>query len=304
MKRALLLPICLLCVGLVGCVNNIKGVAPLMQYEEAGKYSVGNFSYEAAEVKKVRVDWIAGEVCLLQSNASTLQVKETGELTSDQQLHYLWEEGVLTIRYCASGYSGTFPVNSKELTLEIPAGIDVSVDSVSGGITLREGIFGEVKLDTTSGNISLGSVASDACRLNTVSGSMQAEELVCGENLKADTTSGRILIQRLEAPIADLGTVSGDLNLELFSGQSVKLETTSGAIKLMVEAGQDIELESVSGSIELQLGDGISGASVDFDSSSGTFHGDGYKMEGGRHVFGDGTCQIQVETTSGNLTIK
>lgn len=294
-----------ICTGFAGCtVTNVGGITSINQYENGEKYSVGNFSYAAAEVKKVQVDWVAGEIHLIQSGSDTLHAEETGELTADQQLHWLLEEGVLTLRYCASGYAGTFPANGKALTLEIPTGIDLSVDSVSGGIVLEEGTFGEMKLDTTSGAISLGTVSADVCKLDAVSGSIAADKLLCAEKLKADTTSGRIRLDWVEAPIADLCTVSGGMEMRLCKGQSAELETTSGDIKLTLEAGKDVELETTSGSITLKLGETLSGAAVDFDSVSGALHGDGYYMEGGRHIFGDGSCQIQVETTSGNLTIQ
>lgn len=293
---------CVLCAGLLGCVT-IQGVSSFNQYEDAEKYSVGNFSYTAEGVTRVEVDWVAGNIHIQQSDKATLQVEETGELTEEQQLHYLLEDGVLKIQYCASGYTGTFPAKGKELTVEIPNGIDLSVDSVSGDIHLGDGSFGELKLDTTSGKVAFGTVTADVCKLDTVSGTVGGDALLCAQWLKLDTTSGEVGIDRLECPHVDVGTTSGNINLCLY-GQEAEIETTSGSIVLKLEQGKNVEVESTSGSVTLELGETLGGATVDFDSTTGSLHADGYGMEHGCYIFGDGSCEIQVETTSGSLTVK
>lgn len=293
---------CLLCAGLLGCVA-IHGVSSFNQYPDAEKYSVGNFSYTAEGITRVEVDWVAGSIHIKQSDKTTLQVEETGELTEEQQLHYLLEGGVLKIQYCVSGYTGTFPAKGKELTVEIPQGIDLSVDSVSGDVELGDGSFGELKLDITSGEMGFGRVSADTCKLDTVSGGVRGEALLCERWLKADTTSGEVGIDRLECPHVDVGTTSGNINLCLY-GQEAEIETTSGSILLKLEQGKSVEVESTSGSVTVELGDNLGGATVDFDSTSGALHADGYVMEQGCCIFGGGSCEIQVETTSGSLTVK
>lgn len=293
---------CLLCAGLLGCVM-INGVSSFNQYPEAEKYSVGNFSYAAGDITRVEVDWVAGSIYIQQSDKATLQVEETGELTEEQQLHYLLEDGVLKIQYCASGYTGTFPVKGKELTVEIPQDMDLSVDSVSGNVILGDGTFGELKLDTTSGKIEFGTVSAEVCRLDTVSGSIRGEKLSCTKRLKADTTSGSVQVDWLETPEADVETTSGDVDLCLY-GQEAEIGTTSGSITLKLEKGKRAEVESTSGSVTLGLGKNLGGATLDFDSTTGSLRADGYVMEHGYYIFGDGSCEIQVETTSGSLTVK
>lgn len=273
----------LLCAGLLGCMT-INGVSSFHQYPEAEKYSVGNFSYAAGDITRVEVDWVAGSMQIKQSDKATLQVEETGELTPEQQLHYLLEDGVLKIQYCASGYTGTFPVKGKELTVEIPEGIDLSVDSVSGDVILGDGTFGELRLDT-------------------ISGSIRGDKLSCTKRMKADTTSGSVRIGWLETLEADAETTSGDIDLCL-CGQEAEIGTTSGSITLKLEKGKRVEVESTSGSVILELGETLGGATVDFDSTTGSLHADGYTVEHGYCIFGGGSCEIQVETTSGSLTIK
>lgn len=292
-----------LCIGLFGCVIINNGASSFNQYADADKYSVGGFSYVAGEVTRVEVNWLAGSIHLQQSQRDTLQVEETGELTEEQQLHWLLKNGVLKIQYCVSGYMGTFPTKGKELTVEIPQGIDLSVDTVSGDIFIGDGSFGELKMDSTSGKIVFGTVSANVCRLDSVSGTMDGDKLLCKKRLKADTTSGDVCIDRLETPEADVETTSGSIDIGLW-GQEVEIGTTSGDIKLVLEKGESVEVESTSGGVTLKLGEKLGGAALDFDSTSGSLHADGYYMEQGCHIFGDGSCKIQVKTTSGSLVVK
>lgn len=275
---------CMLAAGMTGCV--LTGNTPSMnRYNEAEKYASGNFSYAAEGVIRVEADWAAGNITVVQSEDGTLKVEETGELTEEQRLHWLLEDGVLKIQYCAPGYTGTFPLKSKALTLEVPVGIDLSIDSVSGNVSLGDGSFEVLHLDTTSGKIDFGTVSAQKCRLDTISGDIMGDTLLCKNSLKADTTSGRVGIDWLEVPEAELETVSGSIDIKLCQGQEAEIQSTSGRITLI-------------------LGETLGGADICFESASGSFHGDGYKAEDGRYIFGDGTCRIEIETTSGSLTVK
>lgn len=275
---------CILAAGMTGCAVTVNHTS-VNRYEDAEKYTSGNFSYAAQGITRVEADWVAGNITVVQSGEDTLTVTETGDLTEEQRLHWLLEDGVLKIQYCASGYTGTFPVQSKALTLEVPVGIDLSIDSVSGQISLGGGNFGVLNLDSTSGKIDFGTVYAEVCKMDTVSGDITGDSLLCEKSLKADTTSGRVGIDWLEAPEAEVETVSGNIEIKLCRGQ-------------------EMEIQSVSGSITLTLEETLGGAAVSFESVSGSFHGNGYKVEGGRYIFGDGTCHIEAETTSGSLSVK
>lgn len=275
---------CILAAGMTGCVVTVNSPS-MNRYEEAEKYASGNFSYAAQGITRVEADWVAGNITVVQSEDGTLKVEETGELTEKQRLHWLLEDGVLKIQYCASGYTGTFPAKGKALTLEVPVGIDLSIDSVSGQISLGDGSFGALNLDTTSGKIDFDTVRAEVCKLDTVSGDIMGDTLLCEKRLKADTTSGRVDMDWLEASEAEVETVSGSIDIKLCRGQEAEIQSTSGSITLI-------------------LGETLGGAAISFESASGSFHGDGYKVESGRYVFGDGTCRIEAETVSGSLTVK
>ena len=65
------------------------GVSYYGTYADADKYSTGNFNYEAGMVTSVEINWVDGSIELIQSDASTLSVSESGgTLDAEEQMHY------------------------------------------------------------------------------------------------------------------------------------------------------------------------------------------------------------------------
>ena len=94
---------CLLCV-LSGCSIRKGGISfgsTYTTYKDANKYSVGSFSYQSGSVKKVCIDYVSGDVTLIQSSNRTLNVTEpVGKLSDDQKVHWYLDGNTLYIRFC------------------------------------------------------------------------------------------------------------------------------------------------------------------------------------------------------------
>lgn len=222
---------------LAGCGVNIYGCHGIidMTYENAEKYSVGNFSYSAADVKSVSVNWIAGKVTIVESNTETLSVSEKeNNLEEAEQLHYLIENGKLTIQFRQSDYksfinfSGPDP---KEVTVEIPSGVTLDLNVIAA-------------------DVYIGVLNADTFEISSVSGNVTVRE-VFAKNVKAESVSGNISILSINSPVISAETVSGGVELDLLSANS-------------------IDIKSVSGGITLSL-NGL-GAKVKFDTTSGSYH--------------------------------
>lgn len=159
-----------------------------------------------------------------------------------------------------------------DLTIRVPAGAAVSVETVSASITVS-GLTGVVELESVSGAISVtgapaqlevenvsGSVsvetAPDGAELAAVSGAIRVGTAL--GNLEAGNVSGSILIEGGQLAGADLETVSGNITCNAVPGArgDVDMETMSGTITLLVDAGApaDYHLETFSGSIVNQIG--------------------------------------------------
>lgn len=97
-----------------------------------------SFTYLANEIKAVEVYWRSGEVEIIESNNAELSAKESGnELQEDTAMHYFLDDGVLRIRFCASGAKIQVNALDKHLSLEVPKGIDLSVYTTDGEIDAR-----------------------------------------------------------------------------------------------------------------------------------------------------------------------
>ena len=113
-------------------------------------------------------------------------------------------------------------------TVATHAPLDITVESVSGSVLLRE----------ASGNISL----------KAVSGGIKAEN-IAATRVQAQTVSGDIHIQLREAfsGLLDFNTVSGDADIRLPEGSNVRvsLSTTSGELRCEHDAHEVTATETL-----------------------------------------------------------
>ena len=244
-----------------GCLVSVGPVT----YKDAEKYTAGGFSYKAAEVEEVVVNWISGSVKVIQKTDASLSVSETDKgLKDSQKLHWYLDGKVLRIEFCENGYRGDFPKNTKDLTLELPSDIRLELNSVSGDVSMAD-----------------PQKYSDL-RINTVSGATKADDLKA-DNLQINTVSGDVRIAGLSSPKVKINSVSGNQFLGLADCEEVDAESVSGNITFTT----------------LPAG----GATIEYESTNGKLKGDDYKKSGENYIFGDGACRIEVDTVSGNLTI-
>lgn len=282
-KRIPLLIAILLALGLL-CPAALA--ARMERYANADQYIAGDFDYRAADVQRVEIHWIADSVTLTQSSADTLRASEIASgVSGELQMRHLLLDGVLYIRFCQAGtqYSGLFSTPQKALTVEIPAGIDLSVETRSADIRLGKHQLTDVTLQSTSGSIQAGGLRADTLTMNTTSGSVHAQALAAAARIQAESTSGSINLEQLQSP-------------------ALEIETTSGSIAIGLRGSEKADIRSTNGSVQLALHNNL-GATVDYRSTSGSFRCDDYRTVNDQITLGDGACNLRVRTTSGNLEI-
>lgn len=106
---------------------------------------------------------------------------------------------------------------SGDITLKDIHADDLSANTTSGDITLdRVLISGMIDLDTTSGDIELDEVDSEAANFSTGSGDISGD-ILSGKDFRADSGSGEIRVPQSDsnAGIWDLSTGSGDIDLNI-----------------------------------------------------------------------------------------
>lgn len=159
---------------------------------------------------------------------------------------------------------------SKNLYLRVPAGLNVSVGSVSGDVRL-EGLVGSVKVSTVSGKVEIDATNGDAdirsisgtiiigdcggrCRANTKSGKIEIGHVTGA--VKAHTMSGRIEVGTAGEDEVELKTISGSIDVFVDEGRlpRARMRTLSGRTRCQCPQGSDFEIKasSISGSIDIK----------------------------------------------------
>ena len=242
-----------------------------MSYDD-NNYSIGGGSIDAAGIDQVQVDWIAGNVNVRPTDGDQIVLTETSskDLSEKYQVHWLVQDGTLKIKFAESRvhFTGIFKSLNKELTLEIPRDLALSV----------------LDIETVSGGINAGAVTADTLDLETVSGNVNADGAAASD-FKAETVSGAIKGSLSPSGNATMETVSGRIDLAFgLMPRNIKAETVSGAIALGLPEND--------------------GFRVDYDKVSGNFNCDfEVKLLKNAAIYKNGQNRIDLSSVSGNLNI-
>lgn len=206
------------------------------------------------------------------------------------------------------GHSDTDDAN---LTLRVPKGARLLIDTVSADITIA-GVRGEQSLESVSGNvetqafdarISTSAVSGDV----TITGNGGKAE-VTTENVSGSSTvtgirgsyEGEVVSGSINATVAaaerlNANTVSGDIviHAELLPTARVTMESVSGTIELVMKppVNADFEIESFSGDINNCFGQKVR------DTSKYT---PGSELD---YTQGKGGARVEIQTLSGEISI-
>jgi DUF4097 and DUF4098 domain-containing protein YvlB len=266
---------------------------------EAGAIVVSDEArVSAANIKKIKIDWVAGNVTLRVGSGDEIVFSETSyrTLTDRQKMRYtVSDSGVLQIRYCENlnnifnWFNLDANMPAKTLTLEVPASLI--------------GQLAEVNVDSVSATIDLSGVYGTKTELSTVSGEVHCTDISTDE-LDVSTTSGSIVCENCVARKLDIENVSGSIRAE---GEyaDVDAETVSGSITLGLAIVPDkIDVDGVSGSVNVSLPENAS-FTARLDTVSGAlncaFPG---TLGNDMVVVGDGKANFHFSTVSGSLNIE
>ena len=155
---------------------------------------------------------------------------------------------------------------STDLTIRLPAGSPLSVETVSASISVS-GMSGGLDLETVSGAIQVSGVPA-SLDIENVSGSVDVETAPSESDV--ESVSGHIEIGSVMGDI-DAANVSGDIVISGGTLGEASMETVSGNITCLAAPGPagDVDMETMSGVISL-LVDAGAVASYDLSTFSGT----------------------------------
>jgi hypothetical protein len=183
---------------------------------------------------------------------------------------------------------------------------NLSLDTSSGEIT-AERVQGDLDLDTGSGTVIATGIRGQL-NIDTGSGDVTVTDAAVG-TLSIDTGSGSVRVDGFKAEALEVDTGSGDVTATGEGGR-VLVDTGSGSVSLSLGVGlRNVSVDTGSGNVTVLVPEGY-GARVHLETSSGDLEvgvplqllrRGGDLLEG---TIGDGTGSVDVETGSGNISLR
>ena len=255
-------------------------------------------SVDATNIKKIKIDWVAGSVNLRVGSGNEIVFSESSyrNLTDKQKMRYtISDSGVLEIHFRAdldnifNWFSIDANMPEKTLTMEVPASLMAQLE--------------KLEIEVVSSNIDLSGVYGKTVDLSSVSGAIHCADIATQE-VELSTTSGAVVCENTTADRIEIDNVSGSILCEGELKQA-KADTVSGEIKFgFANQPESIQAHSVSGNIRIALPEGAS-FSAKLDTVSGSlscaFAG---TVGSDLVVVGDGKADYRFSTVSGNLSIE
>lgn len=279
-----------LCVGLTGDLQDLSfGFGDMFRYADAERYETGNGQTDES-IHTVDIHWVSGPVSILPTEDDALRWEESSStrLEDKWQVRYLVDNGVLHLQFRESAlfHAGTTP--EKALTVYLPSSLslrEITVENVSGDITLTDLAVVDTALETVSGNMRIDGLRGDSLDTATVSGEIRAEQV--------------------EMTAVDTESVSGNTRIE-GTVHRWSFESVSGEGELVAAVcPQEVDGETVSGDIALTLPDN-DGFTVEADGLDKRFECDFpvTAIADGRWEYQNGGADLAFDSVSGRISIR
>lgn len=228
---------------------------------------------DASQIQNIEIEWVAGSIQICRDkNASNITVAETNNGKEKYDM------------VCkASG--NTLKIQFSEESIQFPSfgiNVDISKDLM---ILVPE------------------SWNCDTLEVDAASASMNIADMTIG-NVDFDGASGVCVFDNCHVDTLDLDTASGDVE---FTGTLNVLECDAVSANfrgVFDQTPSSVRFNGVSGDMDLTFPEDC-GFTVALDSVSGDFQSEfPTTVSNGNHVCGDGSCRIEANGVSGNITIR
>lgn len=245
-------------LSFIGC-----GTSMNFRYEDSDKYQVGEATFSADSVKKIKGEWAGTHAIITTYEGEEIHIyEELDEGTTEKyQLHYYLNNDTLYIEPCESLMFPQFNFKVKVLHIEIP--LSKSFESFDFNLVSTSGTFNDIKAD----------------------------------DIDIDSVSGNLQLIYLQGEKIDISAVSGSLTVSTTSGTDIKIKSVSGGVILTDLVG-NVKLESTSGSLDIYIGEEVGFEIVKVERVSGVL-----TNEFGVLAQGDAIVKYNIETISGDITI-
>jgi len=255
---------------------------------------------------RVEVNNISGEINVIGWNGEGVEI--TGTL----------DDGVKTLDIMSNDSRLSIEVELEHrtrnngnayLTLKVPVGANVDVETVSADISIN-GVQGEIDLESVSGEIEITG-ETRSLEASSVSGDVVATVTTGSADL--ESVSGDIVVRRATGRL-EAAVVSGNIEIEAGDLDSFHAETVSGSIFCAANPTDRarFSLETMSGRIELVVAQDVD-ADFYIETYSGSIdnklgpppkrtdeYGPGKEL---RFTNGSGGARISIESFSGSVKL-
>lgn len=226
-------------------------------------------SVSASDVQNLDIDWVAGSVIIQPGDVDTITFTEKSASGNTDKMVWKQTGNTLFIEHSKTKvYIGFSIDQSKDLVITVP----------------RDWVCGKLSIDSASANIQVSDLQiSDA---------------------DFDSASGTCILNNCNVDDISIETASGDVD---FIGMFNTLELSAASAKctmVLSNVPRQIDVETMSGDLDITLPSDC-GFTVDMDGMSGDFSSEfPTSTTNDNHVFGDGSCRINVESMSSDLIIR
>lgn len=226
-------------------------------------------SVPASQIRKLNIEWVDGSINIQTADTDTISFRESGYANDDKLMVWKQTGDTLSIRYSKPSFQiGFMSIPSKDLDIIVPQSWlcdELDIDTVSGHVTVNGMEANDIDFDCTSARCDFIDCTAQDVSLTTVSGDLYYSGSL--DALTSDGVSAKCTVELLSpAKEIELDCVSGDLTLALTA-----------------DTGFTASIDSLSGNI-----------STEFDTT----------VRGDRYIYGDGSCNIEADTVSGDIIIK
>lgn len=181
---------------------------------------------------------------------------------------------------------------------------EIVIRSASAKIDANDLVAETLSVSTASGDMSI-SCAANTIKLDSASGNIQLTQKDKAGEISIDTASGKINADLNQADTVYFESASGKIKVTAASVDSLSVKATSGAVSCEFEATpSECKLHAVSGAVTLSLPED-SDFTAHISTTSGDFASDfALKKDGNTYICGSGSADIDIETTSGDISIR
>ena len=274
-------------------------------YANADKYTSGGTEILDI-VKNLEVNWTSGRVNVAYHAENTVKLEETAQrsLSDDEKVRWWMDGDTLRVQFTKPGIRWNMP--GKELTITLPEGIvleNAQIQATSAEITVPALKAEKLEIGSTSGNIEAAAEAKTATAEST-SGDIKLKLSGKADSVRIGSTSGDISLEAEKAGSISAGSTSGGIGIRAEEAEKVKAGSTSGNIDVSLRKVLILDIGATSGNVTAALSE-TPGFTAEISTVSGKFTNSlALTKDGSRYVCGDGSTDVKIGTTSGNVRIE